>query len=314
MEDLQQEHKIDYSVVIPVFNGSKSILELYERLVSYFHSTQYSFEIIFVDDRSKDDSWNIISRIKQSNPSIVKGIRLSRNYGQHLATCSGIKISSGSFIITIDDDLEVDPFQIQLLIDRQIKSKSLLVYGVFNNTKRNIFRKLLKNIYAIIARLIEGSRIKKGSSFRLIQSDLAKTIEQSATKFIFLDEVFLWYTDSISYENVNHFASKRGCSNYSNWNLIKITKDLMLYSSFFPLKIVKYVGLIFSSVNFIIATFYLYRKFNNGIDIPGYASIVISVLFSTGIIIFVLGVIGDYLSKMYSVLNRPPLYYVDEII
>lgn len=314
MVDLQQVYKVDYSVVIPVYNGSKSIQELSDRLIAFFKSTSYSFELIFVDDKSLDNSWEIISEIKKQNISIVTGVRLSRNFGQHIATCSGFKNTNGEFVITIDDDLEVNPNDILLLIENQIKTHADVVYGVFDNAKRNFFRKLLKAFYLTFARLVEGSSSSKGSSFRLISSNLAKKIEANATKFIFLDEVFLWYTDKISYVNVNHNLSKRGYSNYSNWNLIKLSKDLMVYSSSFPLKMVKYIGFIFSSINFLIATYYLYRKFIDGIDIPGYASIVISILFSTGLIIFILGVIGEYLSKMFSLLNNPPLYHVDETL
>ena len=203
MVDLQQEHKIDYSVVVPVYNASKSLMELSECLLDYFKSTNYTYEIIFIDDFSKDNSWEVVSELKRNHTTIIKGIKLTKNHGQHIATCVGFIKASGKFIITIDDDLEVSPKQIQLLINEQNSSNSQIVYGNYFNTERSLTRKLFKLIYQTMAKIIEGSNSVKGSSFRLINARLAKKIAAEATHLIFIDEVFLWYTNAIAYVDVN---------------------------------------------------------------------------------------------------------------
>ncbi len=312
MEDLQQEHKIDYSVVIPVYNSSTSLEELFEQLVAYFNKTNYTYEIIFVDDSSKDNSWEIISEINKKNALVTKGIRLAKNHGQHIATCVGFVKASANFIITIDDDLEVNPAQIQLLIDEQTKNKTQIVYGHYTYTERSLIRKLFKSIYQFVARLVEGSKSVKGSSFRLIDAKLAKQIANQATHFIFIDEVFLWYTNSIAYVDVKHTKSKRDKSNYSLFSLVSLTGDVVLYSSLFPLKMIKYFGFFFSFINFGIAFFYLTRKIIHGVALPGFTAIIVSVLFSSGLIIFILGVLGEYLSKMFQLMNNRPLYSIKE--
>lgn len=314
MVDLQQEHKIDYSVVVPVYNASKSLMELSECLMDYFKSTNYTYEIIFIDDFSKDNSWEVISALKRNHTNIFKGIKLTKNHGQHIATCVGFIKSSGNYIVTIDDDLEVTPKQIQLLIEEQIKSKAQIVYGNYSNTERSLTRKLFKLIYQTIAKLIEGSNSVKGSSFRLINAQLAKKIATEATHLIFIDEVFLWYTSAIAYVDVKHNKSKRSKSNYSLFSLVRLTGDVVLYSSLFPLKMIKYFGFFFSFINFGIAFFYLARKVIHGVAVPGYTSIIVSVLFSSGLIIFILGVLGEYLSKMFQLMNNRPLYSIEEEI
>lgn len=314
MVDLQQEHKIDYSVIVPVYNASISLMELSECLIDYFKSTNYTYELIFIDDFSKDNSWEIISELKRNYPNIIKGIKLTKNHGQHIATCVGFIKSSGKFIITTDDDLEVDPQQIQLLIEEQIKSNAKIVYGNYFNTERSLIRKFFKLVYQTFARIIEGSNSVKGSSFRLINAQLAKKIAAEATHLIFIDEVFLWYTNAIAYVDVKHNKSKRSKSNYSLFSLVRLTGDVVLYSSLFPLKMIKYFGFFFSFINFGIAFFYLARKVIHGVAVPGYTSIIVSVLFSSGLIIFILGVLGEYLSKMFQLMNNRPLFSIDEEI
>lgn len=314
MVDLQQEHKIDYSVVVPVYNASKSLMELSEGLMDYFKSTNFAYEIIFIDDFSKDNSWEIISKLKRNHTTIIKGIKLTKNHGQHIATCVGFIKASGNYIITIDDDLEVNPQQIQLLIEEQIKSKAQIVYGNYSNIERSLTRKLFKLIYQTIAKIIEGSNSVKGSSFRLINTQLAKKIATEATHLIFIDEVFLWYTNAIAYVDVKHNKSKRSKSNYSLFSLVRLTGDVVFYSSLFPLKMIKYFGFLFSFINFGIGFFYLSRKIIHGVAVPGYTSIIVSVLFSSGLIIFILGVLGEYLSKMFQLMNNRPLYSIDEEI
>ena len=314
MVDLQQEHKVDYSVVVPVYNASKSLMELSECLMDYFQSTNYSYEIILIDDFSKDNSWEIVSKLKKNHPNIIKGIKLTKNHGQHIATCVGFIKASGNYIITIDDDLEVNPGQIQLLINEQNSSNSKVVYGNYSNIERSVTRKLFKFIYQKIAKIIEGSNSVKGSSFRLINAQLAKKIATEATHLIFIDEVFLWYTNAIAYVDVKHNKSKRSKSNYSLFNLVRLTGDVVLYSSLFPLKMIKYFGFFFSFINFGIGFFYLSRKIIHDIAVPGYTSIIVSILFSSGLIIFILGVLGEYLSKMFQLMNNRPLYSIDEEI
>jgi len=313
MVDSQQEHKVDYSVVIPVYNGAHSLKELCERIVAYFEGTSYSWEIIFVDDRSIDNSWDEILKLKEKFTSKVSGLRLSRNFGQHNAICSGFKAAHGKFIITIDDDIENDPRDIEKLIEGQ-KKGAKLVYGISKNKEKAFFRSLFKSIYKLIAKAIEGKSRVNGASFRLLTSELAKKVENNATHFIFIDEACLWYTEEIEYVNVTHLKSKRGKSNYSLFGLFKLTGEVVLYSSILPLKLVKYLGFSVATINLILGVYYLIKKFAFGFAIPGFASIIISILFSTGMIMFTLGLVGEYLAKMYRIMNNRPVYSVDEEI
>lgn len=135
--------KFTYSVVVPVHNSEKTLAELFERTASVFGNLALNFEVIFVDDRSSDNSWSVIQRLKKENPDNVKGVRFARNYGQHNATLCGMKHATGDFILTMDDDLEFLPEDIPLLIENQKQTNSDVVYGVNRTKKIGFWRKIM---------------------------------------------------------------------------------------------------------------------------------------------------------------------------
>ena len=310
MEDLQQEHNIKLSVVIPTYNGAQSLQSLCEEIQNVLEINGASYEIIIVDDRSIDNTWKVIQELSRHNN--ISGIRLNRNFGQHNATCAGFAKSKGDFILTLDDDFEASPSDIPSLLKAQEKSDADIVYGHFIKEDKAIFRKLFKAVYKFIAVIVEGKTRVNGSSFRLLRSTLAKEISKNATHFIFIDEAALWHTEHIEYVNVEHHKSVRKKSHYTLYGLFKLTGEVVLYSSILPLKLVKYLGFIVAFINFFIGFYFVYKKIFLGVPVQGYASLIVALLFSTGIIMFVLGVIGEYFGKMFRVINNRPVYYIDE--
>lgn len=312
MEDLQLERNIKLSVVIPTYNGAQSLSSLCEQIRIILDKNQVSYEIIIVDDRSIDNTWETIKKLV--NHENISGIRLNRNFGQHNATCAGFTKAKGQFILTIDDDFEANPIDIPKLIDAQNISNADLVYGHFINDEKDFIRKLFKAFYRLIAKVVEGKTRVNGSSFRLLKSKLAKEISKKATHFIFIDEAILWHTENIEYVDVEHHKSVRKKSNYKLLGLFKLTGEVVLYSSILPLKLVKYLGFIIAFLNFIIGAYFVIKKLFYGVPVQGYTSLIITILLSTGIIMFVIGLIGEYLGKMYRVINNRPVFYIDEEI
>lgn len=303
--------QIDYSIVIPVYGAEDALEKLHETIVAFFEN-KYRYEIIYIDDASPDKSWEVLKKIKQhsNNTTIIK---LSKNFGQHPTTLCGFKHAKGNFIITIDDDLEVHPNEIQKLIDEQKKQDSDLVYGVYKKLNLSIFRSLFTSIYKAVSK-IEGKEKGKGSSFRLIKQNLAKKLVVNHKQFVFIDELCLWYTNKLVFVNVesnkNFITKKR----YKIGGLFKIATTVIMFSSSFPLKLVTYIGLLLSGINFIIGTIFLIKKFFFKIDVAGFTSLIVSVLFSTGLIILCLGIIAQYISQSLKVLNNMPSYDEDEVI
>lgn len=305
---------MDISVIVPVYNGSKCLIELFERTQKTMIEMKKSFQVIFVDDFSSDNSWNVIQELKKTYTDNVVGIKLAKNFGQHNATLCGIEHSIGDYIVTIDDDLEFSPEDIALLIAKEIDTKDELIYGVDLNKKQSTTRKLFSKLYKSAAKIVEGNDKCTGSSFRLIKKSLAKSILQHQRIFSFIDEFLIWHTAKISIVNVTCKDSMRGKSRYSFWGLISMTKELILFNSIAPLRIVTTIGSLMIFTNLFFGLIILYRKLILSIHVEGYTSLIIAILFSSGVIIFSLGIIAEYISKLIKMSYGQPAYKEDEVL
>ena len=304
-------NQLQYSIIVPVY-GAENSLELLDTSLRTFFEGKYDYEIIYIDDYSADNSWQTLKKIKDkfSNTTII---RFSKNFGQHAASICGFKHAKGKFVITIDDDLEVHPNEIEKLIQFQKTTNNDLTYGLYKKLNEPVLKNVFTKIYKQISK-IEGKDKGKGSSFRLIKSDLAKKIANNHKQFVFIDELCLWYTNKISFVDVepNHdFILK---NRYKISGLFSMTSTVIMFSSTFPLKLVTYLGLLLSSTNFVIGLFYLIRKFLFKTHVQGYTSLIVSVLFSTGLILLCLGIIAQYISKVLKGVNNAPCYNEDEVI
>ncbi|CAG5079140.1 glycosyltransferase family 2 protein [Parvicella tangerina] len=304
-----------YSIIVPVYNGSAFLPKLVERINSSFASWQHNLmEIILVDDYSQDDSWTEIKKLKSQHPSLVHGIRLSRNFGQHNATCAGMLKASGDLIITIDDDLEVLPEDALKLIQEYEQKELDVVYGKFKKANRSLVKKFFKFFYEIISKIVGGNNKVNGSSFRLMNRSLAKKIAENATNFVFIDEAVFWHTNKIGFVTVEHQKSLRKKSHYGILDLFRLGGDVVMYSSLLPIKVVKALGFFISLFMFILGTFFIIKQLFFGVSIKGFTALIVTISFSTGIILLVLGIIGEYLGKIFRNTNNSPVYSIDEEI
>jgi polyisoprenyl-phosphate glycosyltransferase len=298
------------SVVIPIFNSEKVLEELFQRIIVVLENLNLDAEIIAVDDGSQDNSWAELIRIKSNTRIPFKLIRLSKNYGQHHALLCGIKHSSKEAVITIDDDLEYFPEDIPLLIEKYNESGTQLVYGIPRKKNISVFRKILVSIYRRLAKIRYNRGV--GSSFRLLSRSLANSITTHENPFIFIDELCLWYTSNLETITVRHAQSKRQASNYSTPALLRLTSNLIFISSTYPLRIVTTLGTLLMVFNFGFGSYYIIRKLFFSIAIPGYTSLIVSILFSTGLILFALGIMAQYLSKILLLNFGKPSYHIAE--
>lgn len=303
-----------YSIVIPVYNSSPFLEETVERIISSSKENYLLDKIILVDDGSKDNSWKKILELKSQYPEHISGIKLSRNFGQHNATCAGIAKAKSDFIITMDDDLETAPEDAIKLIESQVGSEADVVYGKYKRPSRNLLRKAFKLFYEIIAKIVGGDSKVNGSSFRLIKTELAKEITAQATNFVFIDEVIFWFTNDIKFVDIKHYQSRRERSHYSFASLLKLGGEVVLYSSQLPLKAIKIFGFLMSMLMFIIGAYFFIKQLLFDIPVQGFTALIVTITASTGIIMFTLGVIGEYLGKLFRNSNNSPVYSVREEI
>lgn len=302
-----------YSVVVPVYNSEKTLEELYDRVNKVFVGLQASYEIIFVEDCGRDQSWTVIESLKIKYPGVIKGIKLSKNFGQHNALICGFNEVSGDYIITMDDDLQTPPEEIPKLILKQKAENAEMVYAIYENKKhhqvRNIGSYLIKRVFKIVFNAKPDA-----SSFRLISRNLTNKVIQHNQNFVFIDGLLHWHTNNIAYQVTEHHDRKHGTSNYSLFKLIQLSSNLFFNFTVIPLRIITTVGILVSIISFLLGVYFLVNKFYYDIPVQGYTSLVTIILFSTSMMMISLGVIGEYISRIYMLQNNKPQYSIEKKI
>ncbi len=300
----------EFSIIIPVFNSASCLQETVQKVVVAIEKLQKEYEIILVDDGSRDNSWQIIKQLKSTNQHII-GIKLSKNFGQHNALLCGLKACSGNFIITLDDDLEQQPEDIAKLYDKLVSGNFDLVYGMPVNSQKSILRAFLTFVYKRTIRT-ENKNAGEGSSFRILTKKLRDDVITHSGSLFFMDEIVLWYTDNLGYEKVTFDKSKKTNSGYGYSTLFMLSLKVLSLGSTLPLRFVRVLGFNICALSILTGIYFIVRKIVLHKVPMGYTSLMVVLLFSTGIITFSLGIIGEYIGNLIALSNNKPPYSVKE--
>lgn len=305
---------IEYSVVIPVFNSVASLSEIVTRTTAVLNLNQkLSFEIIFVDDGSSNlKTWVKLQELA-AQYNFVRAIRLSRNFGQQSATLCGIRYALGDFIITMDDDLQHPPEEIpKLLLERHHD----VVIGQLYQKKHSIKKKLLSKLKGYFDKVILGKpRNLHLSSFRLINRPTANgMLALSNTPHPFLPAMFFFVTRDIVGVQVRHEYRKEGQTGYTFVKMILMFSNLLINNSSLLLSLIGTVGLSISLISFSIGLFLMVNRILFGTSIVGWTSLIVTILVLGGLILFCLGIIGEYLLRIIKGIENRPNYIIRERI
>ncbi len=303
---------LEFSVVVPVHNSEDSLKELFIGIKSCFEKLDRTYEVVFVNDYSRDESWKVLEELHLAYPDKVRAISLSRNFGQHNAIFCGFTFVQGMQVITMDDDLQSPPEEIPKLIEAAEKYESDLVYGIPSKKNHSRSRRIgSKALHKSSHALYDGPG--NGSSFRLISRRLVDQLLKHHHNFIYLDELLNWYTRSISFVDVEHRTRPYQKSGYSNRSLFRLFANIVLFYTNFPLRLIVYGGFLFSLVSFIIGIFFIYRKVVYEVPL-GFTAQIVAIFFSTGLIMLSLGVIGEYLSRIYALQQKKPPFSIKKAL
>ena len=296
---------IDISIVVPVYNSEGTLEPLFKRIRKTMNKLGHKFEVIFIEDGCRDNSWQKLIQLKRTNPEEVTIIKLARNFGQNSATWCGLNYASGDLVVTIDDDLQIPPEEIEKLIIKYKETQPDIVYGVFPNKGHSFFRNLGSRFIKMLFKyMVNGSEI--GSSFRLISGKMVNMIKDHTQDLLFIDQVISWHTIDIEFLEVDHEPRTVGSSGYSTFKLISLALKLIIHYTDLPLKLMTYSGMITSIISFIVGLFFIWQKIMHDSAV-GFTAIIVSIFFATSIILFSLGIVGEYISRIYiSRVNKPP--------
>ncbi len=296
------------SVVVPVLNESENIPILYEDLKKNLGK---SYEIIFVNDGSTDDSGEVIEKIQRKDKRI-KLITLSRNFGHQVAITCGMDFAKGDAAVIIDADLQDPPSLIPKMIVKWQQGFDV-VYGVRKSRDGESFFKIATaNAFYKLINVLSGTRIPQNvGDFRLVSKEVLDHLRESREHQRFLRGLITWM--GFSQTGVEYVRSKRrwGKSKYSVLSMIRLARDAIFSFSFIPLRIASILGLV-TVIAAIVYIFYAIYINSQGETIRGWSSIVVIVLFLGSVELIAIGIIGEYLARIYDEVRRRPLYVIKQ--
>jgi glycosyltransferase involved in cell wall biosynthesis len=300
------------SVVIPVYNGEKTLEELTQRISEQLKGLAQTWEIVFVNDHSSDNSMNVLEKLYVKDPQHIKIISFAKNFGQHNAIICGFEYCSGDVVITMDDDLQHPPEEIPNLVDPLRANPGLeVVIGIPEAAQKSYLKKLGSALLNILVSKIQNKpRNLKMASFRAMRSKLAKQLADTRTSTPAIGSLILSQTRQILNVKVRNEVRRFGNSGYSLGKSARLFLNNLMHHSALPLKAVSMLGLLSSLVGFGLSIFYLVRYFTGAIAVPGWTTLVLLLLIFNGIILLSIGIIGEYLIRIITEVNGSPRYVI----
>lgn len=304
--------KSNCSVVIPVYNSEKSLENLIKRLTVVMKMLFFRYEIILVNDGSSDRSWEVISRLVKNNSQII-GINLRRNYGQHNALLCGIRMAKFEYTLTMDDDLQHPPEEINKILS-VIQKGYDVVYGIPEKMQHSSWRNFFsKNVKLILARIMGIPRVRDISSFRLFRTNLRDAFSTFNSPNVIVDALLSWGTTNFSSVIVNESPRPVGESNYNFIKLAKMSFLILTGFSTVPLRFASLVGFSFTIFGFFILIYVIIRFLMIG-SIPGFPFLASIITIFSGTQLFALGIFGEYLSHIFERSTERPPYVIERTL
>lgn len=303
-------NKIDISVVIPIYRNEPFIDELYSRLTANLSAVTENFEIIFVHDGSPDNSWERIAGNAEKDRR-VKGIRFSRNFGQHIAITAGVAQSTGDWVVVMDGDLQDRPEEIVNLYNKAREGYDV-VFARRHVRKDSAFRKTCSRMFYKFFDRLAGSKTDAavanfGIYSRKVIDSFNKMREHSRLFPLFIR----WLGFNTAYIDVEHAERSTGKSAYTFKKKLNLALDTIISMSNQPLKLFIKFGFLLSSISFLYGMFIIIKYLVWGIPVQGWTSLVVSLYFLGGVLLSTMGILGLYIGKIYDEVKNRPLYIIE---
>ncbi len=300
------------SIVIPVYRSAETLGLLVDRLGKVLPEAASQFEVILVNDGSPDNSWAVIEQLTEQTPWLV-GICLMRNYGQHNALLCGIRQARYDVIVTMDDDLQNPPEEIPLLLAELDKGFDV-VYGVPQKEQHGLWRDLASQATKLVLQsAMNVSMARNVSAFRAFRTDIRKGFEHYSSPLVSIDVLLTWGAARFSSVKVKHEQRGQGASNYTFRKLVAHTLNMVTGFSTLPLQIASMLGFVFTLFGVGVLVYVLGRYFAEGGSVPGFPFLASVIAIFSGVQLLTLGIIGEYLARLYLRTMGRPIYIVEKI-
>jgi glycosyltransferase involved in cell wall biosynthesis len=297
------------SIVIPVYNSEAILFSLVERIGATLQLWGVQAEVILVNDGSLDKSWKRIVELCAER-KWLRGVDLVRNYGQHNALLCGIRLARHDVIVTMDDDLQNPPEEIPLLVAK-LREGYDVVYGTPDRETHGWLRDFASSITKLALQTAMGAQTaRKVSAFRAFRASLRGAFADYRGPYVSIDVLLTWATTRFTAVRVRHDPRRLGRSNYTLRKLISHAMNMMTGFSTLPLQLASIVGFVFTLFGMCTLAIVLIRYFLHGVTVPGFAFLASLISIFAGAQLFSLGIMGEYMSRMYFRIMEQPQYTV----
>jgi undecaprenyl-phosphate 4-deoxy-4-formamido-L-arabinose transferase len=297
------------TIVIPVYNEEGNVQPLFARLYPVMQKLGKPFEIIFTDDGSRDQSLNILKGFATEFPE-VKVVEFNGNFGQHMAILAAFEKSAGDIVVTLDADLQNPPEEIPKLVAEMEKGHDV-VGSIRRKRQDTLFRRIASRLVNVVTRKMTGMRMSDyGCMLRAYHRDVIDNINRCQETTTFIPALAQTFATSPSEVEVAHAERTEGESKYSLYKLIRLNFDLMTGFSVVPLQLFAFFGIITALFSLGFAVFLLIRRFIVGAEVEGVFTLFAILFFFIGITIFGIGIVGEYVGRVYQEVRKRPRYVI----
>ncbi len=299
------------SIVIPVYRSRATLPKLHARLVDALQAIGDPFEIVLVEDCGGDGSWEVIKELA-SHDARVRGIRLSRNYGQHNAILCGVRNARHDVIVTMDDDLQHPPDQIGVLLAK-LDDGCDVVYGVAQAEQHGLLRNFASRFTKLaLQSAIGAENARNVSAFRAFHTRLRDAFRDFQNPFVSIDVLLSWATSAFGAVKVRHEPRREGVSNYTVGKLVNHAFNLLTGFSAAPLRLVSIIGFLFTLFGFAVLARVLVVYVLYGSPVQGFVFLATIITMFSGVQLFTLGIFGEYLARIFGRTMDRPAYVMGE--
>ena len=299
------------SIVSPVYRAEELVDELVRRVQASLISLTEDYEIVLVDDRSTDGSWARIEAQAARDPR-VRGLRLSRNFGQHRAVTAGLDYCRGEWVVVLDCDLQDRPEEIPALYAKAQQGYDLVLARRTDRRDSSSQKLLARLFYRVLSYLTETPQDPAVANFGIYHRKVISAVLAMRESIRYFPTMVRWVGFRAGYLDVTHAERPAGRSSYAISQRLQLGLDILLANSDKPLRLTVKLGLILSGGAFLLVPITLVRYWVGQITQPGYTSLIISIWFFSGLLLAVMGMVGLYIGKTFEQVKNRPIYLVDE--
>jgi undecaprenyl-phosphate 4-deoxy-4-formamido-L-arabinose transferase len=300
------------SAVVPAYNSELSLPELVRRLEPVLRAAAPDYELILVDDGSRDKTWRTIEQLAAEH-DWVKGVHLMRNYGQHNALLCGVRLARYEICVTLDDDLQHPPEEIPKLLEK-LNAEVDVVYGTPAQEQHGLWRDVATQVTKIALQSAMGAPIaRKAGAFRAFRTQLRDAFAGYDGPYVSIDVLLTWSTTNFDAVSVRHEPRARGTSNYTFRKLVVHALNMITGFSTWPLQVASLIGFLFTVMGTLALIYVLITYLAHGGSVPGFSFLASLIAIFSGAQLFSLGIIGEYLARMHARSMQHPTYAVREV-